>query len=161
MSTICQACEKHPAAFELKHGETTRHWRCLGCFRDMVRDGPVIVVGVAGRKAATSHVVPLVALAKLARDVLALVKGGAEHMTYDELRAAHPMMRRAMDMQGELQHGQRVRVLWDGGNGPHEYEVSKLDGLSWAVIRQRGEPYYVGELSGLHLVEVIGGPIHG
>lgn len=51
----CSFCCLKPAAFRVKHPETTRHWRCLGCFRDLARDAAVIVDGVAVHGRVVEH----------------------------------------------------------------------------------------------------------
>lgn len=43
---LCEYCGTRPAAFRVKHPETSRHWRCLGCFRALARSMVVIVSGV-------------------------------------------------------------------------------------------------------------------
>ena len=53
------SCGK-PGAFRVKHSETSRHWRCLGCFRYLVADGPVSVTGYALPKRSQVHDVSLV-----------------------------------------------------------------------------------------------------
>lgn len=78
-------------------------------------------------------------------------------MTFAEMQAANPTMRRASSMQPELHDGQRVRVLWAGGNGPHEYLVSMLWGFPWAAtILPDGSIHRVAALSGIDLVEIVG-----
>jgi hypothetical protein len=63
---ICEACKTRPAAFLVKHPETSRHWACLRCFRDHARDAPVVVVGVASSSGAVEHAVQLPKLAAAA-----------------------------------------------------------------------------------------------
>lgn len=50
----CECCDK-AAAFRVKHHETSNHWRCIACFRDITRQGNVIVTGVATKKQFVEH----------------------------------------------------------------------------------------------------------
>lgn len=49
---LCQHCfecygRRAPAAFLIKHPETSKHWRCLKCVRDLVSDGkPFLIYGM-------------------------------------------------------------------------------------------------------------------
>ena len=52
--TWCECCNK-PAAFRVKHHETSNHWRCIACFRDLARQSNVIVTGVATKKQMVEH----------------------------------------------------------------------------------------------------------
>jgi hypothetical protein len=40
----CEACGERPAHVRVKHRETTRHWRCVGCLRVLVSQGHAVVV---------------------------------------------------------------------------------------------------------------------
>ena len=62
-----------PAAFRVKHPDTSRHWRCLRCFRALITSGPVSVTGFAVPKRAVVVDVELVAEAQGLR-VIAGVK---------------------------------------------------------------------------------------
>ncbi len=44
---LCEHCSSRPAAFQVKHPETSLHWRCLGCVRDMALNDskPFIIFG--------------------------------------------------------------------------------------------------------------------
>ena len=63
----CEYCKKEPRAFKVKHPETCVHWRCLGCFRDLVRESPVVVVGVQSVTWLTDHERDLVRVARATR----------------------------------------------------------------------------------------------
>jgi hypothetical protein len=71
----CECCHERPAAFRMKHGETSVHWRCLGCFRDIARGSPVVVVGVATPARTIEHEMPLVDLFRFTRALLDSFKG--------------------------------------------------------------------------------------
>ncbi len=50
----CENCNK-PAAFRVKHHETSNHWRCIACFRDLAKQDNVIVTGIATKKYFIEH----------------------------------------------------------------------------------------------------------
>ncbi len=64
MPLLCEYCRKRPRAFKVKHPETCLHWRCLGCFRDLVRELPVVVLGVQSVTWAAEHDRPLVQISR-------------------------------------------------------------------------------------------------
>ena len=43
----CELCAERPAAFQIQHPETSLHWRCLHCTRDMAMSDskPFVVFG--------------------------------------------------------------------------------------------------------------------
>ena len=63
----CEACKKKPRAFKIKHPETCVHWRCMGCFRSLLRESPVVVVGVQSVTWPMDHDRDLVQVAQAAR----------------------------------------------------------------------------------------------
>lgn len=63
----CEYCKKKPRAFKIKHPETCVHWRCLGCFRDLVRESPVVVVGVQSVTWSADHDRDLVQVGQASR----------------------------------------------------------------------------------------------
>jgi hypothetical protein len=76
-------------------------------------------------------------------------------MTYDEMRAAHPNMRRAMDMLDESRPSTARRACSPRIRAARCLRSTARARVGPAAARQAGSPYYVGELSGLHLVEII------
>ena len=69
---LCELCDKRPAAFQVKARTTSRHWRCLGCFRSLT--GPVVVTGVkthGGEKVVDTDLV----LESMAVDLMAQTRG--------------------------------------------------------------------------------------
>lgn len=75
----CESCHERPAAFRLKHGETTEHWRCLGCFRSIAGEAPIVVTGVTTKRRTIKHAVPLVQLHRLTRAIYQAFKGVPSH----------------------------------------------------------------------------------
>ncbi len=63
-----------PAAFRVKHVETSRHWRCMRCFRALVAEGPVSVTGYAVPKRVVVVDVALLAETQGLRAIAAGVK---------------------------------------------------------------------------------------
>ncbi len=70
---MCESCEQQPAAFRVKHHETCAHWRCLRCFRALLTECPIVVVGYANPTHIVDHLTAnprdLVTIAKAARMV--------------------------------------------------------------------------------------------
>lgn len=82
MAVRCDHCWERPAAFQVKHPETSLHWRCLHCLRRMAlsSDAPFIVFGAATARQTREMTDPVAAgrmadAMEAARDA---AKGGAE-----------------------------------------------------------------------------------
>lgn len=74
---ICQHCKKRPAAFQVKHPETSLHWRCVHCVREWAlgHDLPFIVFG-AITKNRSSEMVDHVAAGRMADALRSAARGG-------------------------------------------------------------------------------------
>jgi hypothetical protein len=145
----CEHCRKCPAAFRLKHGETSVHWRCLGCFRDIARQAPVAVVGVATPARIIEHRLSLVRLGRVVDALLDLFR--AERGDAVKIAAQFgPEARAALLSAADGDWGTRTSIpaiklySWRCGCGwrcesvvcpSPQWELTALGGEAAAIVR--------------------------
>ena len=62
LAPVCAHCGEKPRAFLVVHHETSTHWRCLKCFRDLAKNSHVIVLGVQVRDSYSVQSCPSLAI---------------------------------------------------------------------------------------------------